>query len=332
MDIVTQGLLGATLALSVSNRNETKIAALAGFSAALLADADTLIRSSNDPLLNIEFHRHFTHSLVFIPIGALIAAIVLWPLLKKYLPFKKIYFYALAGYATSGLLDACTSYGTQLLWPFSDERIAWSIIAIVDPVFSLILIVAIILGLRSSQPRKAQIGLLLAGCYLFFGVFQHSRALDVASQLAQQRGHIIERQLVKPTIANLVLWRSVYQSDGVYFVDGIRIVPFSKEHIYRGSQAVAFDRQKDMPGLDPASALYDDIERFRYFSEDYLILDAARKNLLVDVRYSMLPDGLAPLWGIDMNVDSAGQHAQFIHFRDSDSETRKRFVDMLLGK
>lgn len=332
MDIVTQGLLGATLALTVSSRNETRVAAVAGFSAALLADADTLIRSSSDPLLNIEFHRHFTHSLIFIPFGALIAAILLWPLLKKYLPFKKIYLYALAGYATSGLLDACTSYGTQLLWPFSDERIAWSIISIVDPVFSLILIVAIILGLRTKKPRKAQFGLLLALSYLLFGVFQHNRAYEAASQLAQQRGHDIERQLVKPTMANLILWRSVYESDGMYFVDGIRIVPFSQERIYRGSQAIVFDQQKDMPGLDPASALYDDIERFRYFSEDYLILDTTRKNLLVDVRYSMLPTGIEPLWGIDMNVDSAGQHAQFIHFRDSDSETRRRFVDMLLGK
>ncbi len=40
---------------------------------------------------------------------------ILWPLLRKRLVFKKIYGFALLGYATSGLLDACTSYGTQLL-------------------------------------------------------------------------------------------------------------------------------------------------------------------------------------------------------------------------
>lgn len=332
MDIVTQGLLGATLALSVSNRNETRVAAIAGFSAALLADADTLIRSSNDPLLNIEFHRHFTHSLLFIPFGALVAAILLWPLIKKYLPFKKIYFYALAGYATSGLLDACTSYGTQLLWPFSDERIAWSIIAIVDPVFSLILIVAIMLGLIAKNPRRAQFGLVLAGVYLLFGVFQHNRAYEVASQLAQLRGHSIERQLVKPTMANLILWRSVYQSGDMFYVDAIRITPFGNERIYEGAQAELFDQQKHMPELDPGSALHEDIERFRYFSEDYVALDSRRENFLVDVRYSMLPTGIEPLWGIDMNVDSPEQHADFINIRESDSETRQRFIDMLSGK
>jgi inner membrane protein len=332
LDIVTQGLLGATLALSVSSKNETRLAAVAGFSAALLADADTLIRSSNDPLLNIEFHRHFTHSLIFIPVGALIASILLWPLLKKYLPYKKIYFYALAGFATSGLLDACTSYGTQLLWPFSDERIAWSIIAIVDPVFSLILIVAIILGLRAKSARQAQFGLLLAASYLLFGVFQHNRAYEAASQLAQQRGHIVERQLVKPTMANLILWRSVYQVDDMFYVDAIRITPFGDERIYRGGRAQVFSQQKQMPGLDSTAALYDDIKRFRYFSEDYVALDAERENFLVDIRYSMLPTGIKPLWGIDMNVNSPEQHADFVNIRQSDSGTRQQFIDMLLGK
>lgn len=330
MDIVTQGLLGATLALSVSRKHDTKMAAGIGFCAALLADADTLIHSSNDPLLNIEFHRHFTHSLIFIPVGALIATLLIWPIIKKHLSFKKIYFYALAGYATSGLLDACTSYGTQLFWPFSDERIAWRIIAIVDPVFSLILLIAIMAGLRSHKQQYARLGLFLAGCYLLLGLYQHNRAFEVATQLAKQRGHTIERQIVKPTMANIVLWRSVYQSDGQFYVDGIRITPFSDSRIYAGDRIKRFIPERDFP--NPGKALQQDIKRFLYFSDDYVAVDRNRKNVLVDMRYSMLPNGLSPLWGIDMNVDSSQQHAEFMHFRDSDSETRQRFIDMLLGR
>ena len=109
MDLLTQGLLGGALALSVADEKNARSAAVIGFAAGLLADADILIHTPDDPLLNIEFHRHFTHALVFIPIGALIAASILWPLLRKRLVFKKIYGFALLGYATSGLLDACTS-------------------------------------------------------------------------------------------------------------------------------------------------------------------------------------------------------------------------------
>jgi inner membrane protein len=177
LDPLTQGLLGGALALSVANKKESRLAAAIGFTAALPADADILIGASNDPLLNIEFHRHFTHSLIFIPIGALIVASILWLLLRKRIGFKGIYFYALLGYATSGLLDACTSYGTHLLWPFSDERIAWSIIAIIDPVFTLALLIALILGFKYYKPGSTRVGLAFAGAYLLLGLWQHQNAL-----------------------------------------------------------------------------------------------------------------------------------------------------------
>ncbi len=331
MDILTQGLLGATLALSASSKHEMKLAGGVGFAAALLADADTLIRSSNDPLLNIEFHRHFTHSLIFIPLGALIAALILWPILRKHITFKKLYFYALLGYATSGLLDACTSYGTQLFWPFSDERIAWRIIAIVDPVFSLTLLGAIIIALLRRLPRATQMGLFLAGCYLMLGVWQHNRAYDVAVQLAKQRGHTVERLLVKPTMANLILWRSIYKNEGVFHVDGIR-VGLANHKVYPGAQAARFIAEKDMPGLSPGSAVWHDIERFLYFSDDYVIIDPTRDKVLIDLRYSMLPTGLSPVWGIDVSGASSTQHAQFVNYRDRDGFTRERFIGMVLGR
>ncbi len=40
----------------------------------VIPDMDVLIRSASDPLLAIEYHRHFTHALAFIPVGGLIAA------------------------------------------------------------------------------------------------------------------------------------------------------------------------------------------------------------------------------------------------------------------
>ena len=332
MDIVTQGLLGAALAQAAASKQETRIATGIGFASALLADADTLIRSANDPLLNIEFHRHFTHSLIFIPIGGLLAALILWPFLRRRIRFKRLYYFAFLAYATSGLLDACTSYGTQLLWPFSDERIAWRIIAIVDPVFSLTLLAAIIFGLRKHKAGFAQVGLLLAGAYLLLGVFQHQRAFDVAEQLAAQRDHQIERMIVKPTMANLLLWRSVYESGGNFYVDGVRVGLFDDNRVYQGNTAKRFVSDRDMPELDASSALHHDIERFLYFSEGYVITDSARENVLVDVRYSMLPTGLAPLWGIDLNVESETQHAQFVNYRDRSADTRERFISMLLGR
>ena len=332
LDIVTQGLLGATLAQAAAKKNEVKIAALIGFAAGMLADADALIQSSEDPLLYLEFHRHFTHSLLFIPVGGFLAALILWPLLRRHLSFKRIYLFSVLAYATSGLLDACTSYGTTLFWPVSEERVAWSVVAIVDPVFSLILVVAIVWGVRKAKPLAARLGLLLVSCYLVLGVYQQQRAYDAAIALAEQRGHVVDRLVVKPTMANNILWRSIYEADGVFYVDGIRVGWFSPDKVYFGQNAARFDVERDMPELMHDSVLSHDIERFRYFSNEFVILDTRRENVLIDVRYSMLPTTLTPLWGIDMNVKSKDEHVRFVQYRDTSPDTREQFTAMVLGR
>ncbi|MCY4523261.1 MAG: metal-dependent hydrolase, partial [Halobacteriovoraceae bacterium] len=83
MDPLSQGVVGAAFSQSMAKKEEAKLAFAVGFGAGLLADIDVLIRSSADPLLKIEYHRHFTHSLVFIPLGGLLAASILWPFIKN---------------------------------------------------------------------------------------------------------------------------------------------------------------------------------------------------------------------------------------------------------
>ena len=194
------------------------------------------------------------------------------------------------------------------------------------------ILAAIIFGLRKHKAGFAQIGLCVAGAYLLIGVFQHQRAFEEANQLAVNRDHQVERMIVKPTMANLLLWRSVYESDGVFYVDGVRVGLFDDNRVYQGNTAKRFVPDRDMPELDASSALHHDIERFLYFSEGYVITDPTRENVLVDVRYSMLPTGLAPLWGIDLNVKSKTQHAQFVNYRDRSADMRERFISMLLGQ
>ena len=89
MDLLTQGLLGGAVAQAGAPPHETRAATAVGLLAGLLPDADTLIRSPNDPLLFLDFHRHFTHSLVFIPVVALIAALLAWPVLKRRVAFRR---------------------------------------------------------------------------------------------------------------------------------------------------------------------------------------------------------------------------------------------------
>jgi len=331
VDILTQGLTGAAMAQSGARREELGLAAGVGLVAGLLADADVLIQSSADPLLQLEYHRHFTHSLFFVPIGALIAAALLWPLLRRRLPFARLYLYALLGYGLAGFLDVCTSYGTYWLWPLVDERLAFHIIAIIDPAFTLILLLSVALAWRHASRAVAWVGLALAGVYLLLGVVQHQRATEEALELAALRGHVIERLVVKPTMGNLLLWRSVYQAGDRFFVDAVR-VGLIGTRAYSGESLPVFRSSADTPLVPPDSVQAGDIERFTRFSDGFVVRHPERSNVLGDVRYAMLPTSARPLWGIELDPDRPRSHARYAFYREMSKDERGQFVAMLLGR
>ena len=327
MDLITQGLVGALLARAGARRDEGRLAATVGFGAGLLADADALIRADSDPLLVLEYHRHFTHALAFVPVGALLAAGLLWPFLRRRLPFARLYLFALLGYGLSGVLDACTSYGTHLFWPFSDTRVAWSVISIVDPVFTVGLLVALAVALRRHSASAARLGLLFGAAYLAVGLVQHQRAAAVASELAASRGHVVERALVKPTLGNLLLWRSVYEAGGRFHVDALR-VGLSDVRVFAGESLVRFASDEADTVAPPGSRVHADIVRFNRFSDGYVARVPGRPGTLGDVRYASLPNGVEPIWGIELPADTDAP-VHFRTFRDFPATTRERFMEML---
>jgi len=153
LDPLTQGALGAALPQALSNNKKLWLIGLLGFLSGMAPDLDIFIRSQEDPLLFLEYHRQFTHSLIFIPFGGLICATILYWLIGKrnQLTFGETWVYCTLGYATHGLLDACTSYGTLLLWPFSNERLTWNNISIIDPLFTIPILGLIVATAKTSK-------------------------------------------------------------------------------------------------------------------------------------------------------------------------------------
>jgi inner membrane protein len=330
MDLLTHGLVGAALAQSGAPREDARIAAGVGFAAGMLADADALITGANDALLVLEYHRHFTHALAFIPVGGLIAAAVLWPFLRRRLPFPRLYLYAVLGYALAGALDACTSYGTHLLWPFSDGRVALSIIAVVDPLMTLALGIPLAVGIIRRRPNAARLALALGIGYLAIGFAQHERAESAALALARERGHEPRQALVKPTLGNLLLWRSTYIEGGSIHADGIRAGIDTKA--YQGESAALFDPVRDLPWAPPGSPARGQVERFAQLSEGYLARHPRRPGMIGDARYAMLPTSVEPLWGIVFGAERPDARAELVTERAFTADARRRFVDMLLGR
>ncbi|HHJ13348.1 MAG TPA: metal-dependent hydrolase [Gammaproteobacteria bacterium] len=333
MDPVSQAVLGASLSQSFApDRRRQRAALVTGMLAGMAPDLDVLIRSGTDPLLFLEYHRQFTHSLLFIPVGALICALAFYPFARGRLGWRELYLYSFLGYATHGLLDACTSYGTQLLWPFSNARVAWNVVSIVDPLFTLPLLVLVLLAVRRGQVWVARAAFAYAVVFLAMGLVQKQRAVDAMQALAAGRGHQVERYQVKPAFANRHLWRTLYEYDGAFHVDAFRLL--ARAEYIGGSRVPRLELERDLPGLDPDSRQARDIERFRHFSAGYLALSPDHPGLVMDVRYSFLPQALTPLWGIEIDPSPAAQarHVRFVTLRGLNAHVRRAFFDALLGR
>lgn len=330
MDIVTHGLLGALAAGAISRNQQLPKACVVGFLAALFPDMDVLIRSSSDALVGLTYHRHFTHSLVFVPIGALLVCLLVIPLARGKLSKTEIYLFACAGYLSACLLDACTSYGTHLLWPFITEPISLNIIAVVDPVFSFILLLALITTWFSRTKIWSYTGLILACLYLLIGLQQHQRAFSEAEKLAQDRGLNPARILVKPTMANVVLWRSIIVVDQTAYIDAIRVGWLSENKIYQGDSVTIFD-PKISDRLPKTSRSYQDLQTYYLLADRLLVQHPDDSNFIGDLRYSMLPDSAVPMWGLEVNPQQPDQAPEFIVKREMSPALREKFLQMLKG-
>jgi inner membrane protein len=332
MDPLTHGLVGAAASQTAASEKSHFIpASIAGFIAAMMADLDIFIHSPGDPLFNIEVHRQFTHALIFIPVGALVAAGLLWWFFKSRLTFKRLYLYCFVAYGTSGLLDAFTSYGTQLLWPFLDTRFAWNLISVVDPLLTAGLIgwIAIALWKRERTYTFFAWGWLIL--FLIFGWVQNQRSADAISTYASDRGHIPEQMVVKPTIGNQFLWRANYIYDGQVYTYGVRAGLFSGITVYEGEASAHIIPEEDFSDYK-GTTLFDDLKRFEHLSEGFLVRHPDKPYVIGDGRYSMLPTSMIPLWGVETDTTQTDKHLPFLYFRDASPEIRSEFTDMLLGR
>ncbi|MBT4522953.1 MAG: metal-dependent hydrolase [Halieaceae bacterium] len=332
MDPLTQGVLGASLSQSGAKRGEVATAGVLGFLAGMTADLDVLIRSSTDPLLFLEYHRQFTHSLIFIPIGGLLCALVLHYLIgrRRQLVFRQSLLYCTLGYATHAVLDACTTYGTMLFWPFSDVRIAWNTISIIDPLFTVPLLLLIVLAAKRRRVVFARVAVIWACSYMALGLWQRDQAIELGQQLAARRGHTPLRLEAKPSFGNILIWKIVYETRDQFYVDAVRagLAPT----VFPGSSVEKLVIARDLPWLDSGSQQARDIERFRWFSDGYIAVDPRVAGRVIDIRYSLVPNEVAPLWSIELRPN-AGEtdHAQYLTHRGSADNPAQLLWSMIVG-
>jgi inner membrane protein len=326
VDPLTQSLLGAVTAHAALAPRLGRIALLIGAVGGELADADVLLDPWVDPALPFALHRHFTHSLVAIPVGGLIAAapFLLFPALRA--KAGAVIAAATIAFATHGLLDNCTSYGTHLLWPFWPHRTAWDSMSIIDPIFTGVLFLGLVIALIRGSGVPARAALAIALSHIGLGFVQHGRAAAVQQRLAEIRGHTPHGARVMPTLGNIVLWRSVYEHDGRLWADAIRVGPLSEARVRVGTSVPRFTAD-DLPERTSERTRHV-FGRFEAFATGFMAViehDPGPGIALGDMRYGLPPESMRPIWG--MRITHGGEDVHFNNF-EFEIDARTALADL----
>ena len=124
---------------------------------------------------------------------------------------------------THPLLDAFTTYGTQLFQPFSDYRVAFNTISVADPLYTVPFLSCVIIcsfyhrtNIKRRWINYAGIG--ISSFYLLFTVFNKMHIDRTFESSLQAQSIQYDRFMSTPTILNNILWQGIAQKDDKYYM------------------------------------------------------------------------------------------------------------------
>jgi len=229
VDSVSQIALGAAIGEATLGKSLGRKAMVVGGALGTLPDLDVLVHYA-DAVESFTYHRSWSHSLFVL---GLLSPVIAW-CFHRFYPSKWITsngahpshqrpvyiawcLCVSLVLLTHPILDGFTVYGTQLLWPLPVDPIAWGSVFIIDPLYTVPLLIGLWLAWRSRAVARAAVigGLLVSSAYLMLtGVSQHNaRSIAHASLHNQNLG--VANVLIAPAPFSL-LWRIVSMDGDVY--------------------------------------------------------------------------------------------------------------------
>ena len=293
MDSITQIVLGAACGEIALGKKIGNKAILFGAIGGTIPDLDVLIGKLfyTNEIDSLAFHRGIMHSIPFAIVGALIFGFLSY----------KVYDYGYLRRGTTSLedwiwlfflsilthpiLDSFTPYGTQLFLPFSDYRVAFNNIAVVDPLYTLPLLLCVSITMffnRKNSKRKTwtKVGLYLSSAYMIFTIGNKLYVDHFFKTSFNQAKINYSRFSAQPTILNNFLWYAVAETDKNYTVSFYSIfddtsTPLNFINIPKNHMLLDVD--------------HPDIKTLRWFSNEFYTLSILNNKIIYkDLRYPLL--------------------------------------------
>lgn len=221
MDSLTQIVLGAAVGEAVLGRKIGNKAMLLGAIGGTIPDLDVFVGHFTDTVSALEIHRGFTHSIVFaVSFGLLFGWLcAVW---DKRAKLKQWWWFWFLCFVTHPLLDAHTTWGTQLFWPL-DIRLAYKNIFVIDPLYTVPFLVFLILAIRlkKDDPKRRRynnLGLIVSSTYMALTIILKLVAVHhFKNELDKQQISYVSLQ-TKPSPFNTIMWTANVETEDSFLI------------------------------------------------------------------------------------------------------------------
>ena len=221
MDSLTQVLLGASVGTAVLYGKAGWRAVFWGGFCGLFPDLDIFI-PFGDAVRDFSYHRSFSHSLFVLTALTPLFAVLIMRIHPSFASYRlRWHLLVFLAFITHILLDGLTVYGTQILWPLHTPPVMWSTLFIIDPLYSLPLLVGVLAALllrsRNNGIKINAVCLGVSMLYIFWSIGAKVYVNGVAEENILQRSISHRNVLTVPTPFNTLLWRIVIVDDHSYY-------------------------------------------------------------------------------------------------------------------
>ncbi len=224
MDSITHIVAGAALGELVFGKKIGNKALIVGAIANTIPDIDvffTKLAATPDAALHV--HRGYTHALFTHPFMALPFAFLTYRLFKKEIAFYKWYLFFVFSFVSHVMMDCCTTYGTQLLLPFTNKLISWNNLSVVDPLFTFPMVIFFLMvwfiNKESAWRRRiAKASILMSVLYLGSATVNKYNSVDVFKETLKTKHIAVTNFSTTPTMFTSWLWNMVAYNDSSMYL------------------------------------------------------------------------------------------------------------------